>query len=114
MPQLSLFFEESALPDLQPEAVSNLKSQSSQAEQPNSSIASSKRIAPPAVQIQVALQLEEKQALYGFCQSCGLPILFPGLDRSFCSNPNLACGSSGWITNRQWRLNQTHWTGGVA
>jgi RNA polymerase-binding transcription factor DksA len=112
----------SAPPDLQPETVSKsknkAKARSSQSKQSNSSASAPKRIASPAIQmqadIQASVKAEEKPAPYGLCRVCGSPIAIPGLDASLCSNPIRTCGSSGWVTDSQWRAAHSNSKGGKA
>jgi len=117
MSQLPLFGG-SAPPDPQAETVSEsktkAKARSSQPKQSNPATSVLKRIASPAVPVQVNAQSEEKPAPYGLCRICSSPIAIPGLDASLCSNPIRTCGSSGWVTDPQWRATHSEPKGGKA
>lgn len=74
--------------------------------------------APPTPKTQASNSISAPDSEYRIDSSpCGFTdtarAAISDLDASLCSNPNRACGLSGWVTDPQWQLAHPNWKGGA-
>lgn len=98
MSQFSLFGDSGADPAPKPKALKAKPSPKAAAKRIDSAVIRKIEIQP----VEPGPKPTSNSAKWGYCRICGMEIAIPGLDSSLCSNPDLSCGSSGWVVDPQW------------